>query len=73
LDGLLLEASKNHPVLMELKRSVKHLDAVYFSTRYPDSIAGDITPGEYYDKEDAEECIHQVENILKAVKNTLNI
>ena len=40
------------------------MDAVYITTRYPDSIVGDLTPSEYFDEEDAEECIRCAELLI---------
>lgn len=52
----------------KFKREAKVLDSVYISARYPNAIAGDLAPFEYYEKEDAEECINYAESILKEVK-----
>ncbi|KAF1078007.1 HEPN domain-containing protein [Methanogenium sp. MK-MG] len=58
---------------MELKKEARVLDAVYITTRYPDSIVGDLTPSEYFELEDAEECIRCAELILKKAGTFLNI
>ena len=50
------------------KKKAKVLDSVYISSRYPNGIAGDLAPFEYYEKEDAEECIKYAGLILKEVK-----
>jgi HEPN domain-containing protein len=50
------------------KREAKFLDSVYISSRHPNGIAGDLTPFEYYEREDAEECLNYAELILKEVK-----
>jgi len=50
------------------KRAAKFLDSVYISSRYPNGIAGDLVPFEYYEREDAEECLNYAELILEEVK-----
>jgi len=50
------------------KREAKFLDSVYISSRYPNGIAGDLAPFEYYEREDAEECLNCAELILEEVK-----
>lgn len=52
----------------KLKKEAKVLDSVYIAARYPNGIAGDLAPFEYYEKEDAEECIKYAELILEEVK-----
>jgi HEPN domain-containing protein len=51
-----------------LKKAAKVLDSVYISSRYPNGIAGNLIPGEYYEQEDAEECISCAGLILAEVK-----
>ena len=36
---------------------------------YPNGLAGDVAPTEFYEKEDAEKCISSAESILNAVKS----
>jgi len=55
------------------KKKAKVLDSVYISARYPNGIAGDLAPFEYYEKEDAEECIKYAGLILKEVKKFIKI
>jgi len=50
------------------KKEAKVLDSVYIPARYPNGIAGDLAPFEYYEKEDAEECINYAGLILEEVK-----
>jgi HEPN domain-containing protein len=40
----------------------------YIPTRYPDGLAGDLAPTEFYEKEDAQKCISSAESILNTVK-----
>jgi HEPN domain-containing protein len=46
------------------------LDRYYIPTRYPNGLP-DLTPGQYYFKEDAEECIHHARSILDFVKKKI--
>ena len=40
----------------------------YIPTQYPNSLAGDLAPAEFYEREDAEKCINYAELILESVK-----
>ena len=55
-----------------MKKEAKVLDAVYITTWYPDSIVGDLTPSEFFDEEDAEECISCAELLLKKAGTVLH-
>lgn len=55
----------------KLKKEAKVLDSVYIPARYPNGIAGDLAPFEYYEREDAEECITYAELILEMVKKLI--
>ena len=55
----------------ELKKGAKVLDSVYISARYPNGIAGDLAPFEYYEKEDAEECVKYAGLILEDVRKLI--
>ncbi len=70
---LIRENGKFDPSFTSLKKEAKILDAVYITTRYPDSIVGDLTPFEYFDQEDAEECIGCAELILKKTRVFLKL
>lgn len=69
---LIREVGAFEPSFMELKAGAKVLDSAYITTRYPDSIAGNLTPSEYYDKEDAEECIEYADSICTAARQALS-
>ena len=45
---LIREIGKFDPSFTSLKKEAKILDAVYITTRYPDSIVGNLTPFEYF-------------------------
>ena len=49
------------------------MDSVYIPARYPNGIASDLAPFEYYEyeKEDAEECIKYAGLILEEVKKLI--
>ena len=57
------------PAFLELKSGAKALDSAYTTARYPDSIAGTLTPS--YDKEDAGECIEYADSICSAARQAL--
>lgn len=65
---LVKEVGSSEREFGQLTRQAKVLDSVYISSRYPNGIAGDLVPGEYYEQEDAEECISYAGSILDAVK-----
>jgi HEPN domain-containing protein len=65
---LLLDAGKEYPEILEHKKGIMSLDMAYFTSRYPDSIAGDMIPADYYEEEDGCECIRQAENILQKIR-----
>lgn len=65
---LIKEVSRFGERFEEYKHGAKVLDSAYISTQYPNGIAGDLVPFEYYEKEDAEECIMCAELILERVK-----
>ncbi|HCP32587.1 TPA: DNA-binding protein, partial [Candidatus Acetothermia bacterium] len=44
------------------------LDAFYIPTRYPNGLAGELTPSEFYCQEDAQACLNSAELILKTVR-----
>ena len=66
---LLREVSQFEPSFLELKGGAKALD--YIMARYPDSIVGNLTPSEYYDREDAGECIEYADSICSAARRAL--
>ena len=54
----------------KLSHEAKRLDTIYITSRYPNGLAGDIAPAEFYEKEDADQCLNCAESILSAVKHT---
>lgn len=69
---LVREIGKSDSSFLDMKKEAKVLDAVYITTRYPDSIVGDLTPSEFFDEEDAEECISCAELLLKKAGTALH-
>lgn len=70
---LIREVGKLDSSFIDLKKEAKVLDGVYITTRYPDSIVGDLTPSEYFEKEDSIECIRCAELICVKVRKFLDI
>jgi HEPN domain-containing protein len=68
---LIREIGEYEASFLTLKSKAKALDAAYITTRYPDSIVGNLTPSEYYDREDAEECIEHADSICSAARRAL--
>jgi HEPN domain-containing protein len=66
---LLCEVQRAGYHLDTLHGEGKRLDQVYISARYPNGITGTLIPGEYYGKEDAEECLRSAGSILDAVRH----
>lgn len=65
---LLLEARKTEKGIPLLEQDAKLLDNVYITSRYPNGIAGRMTPSEYFTEEDAERCLQSAGSILDAVR-----
>jgi HEPN domain-containing protein len=55
----------------EISADARHLDMFYISTRYPNGLAGDLAPADFYEKEDAASCLSCAESILSKVKEFL--
>ncbi|MGC8778435.1 MAG: HEPN domain-containing protein, partial [Candidatus Caldatribacteriaceae bacterium] len=52
-------------------KAAKTLDMFSIPTRYPNGLGGELAPAEFYEKEDAEECLRSADLILKTVKALL--
>ena len=46
------------------------LDLFYIPIRYPNGLAGDLAPAEFYTREDAERCLSCAEWILRVVRKS---
>lgn len=71
LKELLREAQRLEPGLSALAEAAAYLDQFYLSTRYPNTLAGELTPGEYYEEGEARKCLSWCESILSTLKNTM--
>lgn len=54
-----------------IESPARHLDMFYIPTRYPNGLAGELAPSEFYEREDAERCVSYAELILEDVKKFL--
>jgi HEPN domain-containing protein len=70
LKELVTEASKLEKFI-QIKEEAKFLDMFYLPTRYPNTLAGNLTPSEFYEREDAQKCISCAESILKITRSYL--
>ncbi|HOI13315.1 MAG TPA: HEPN domain-containing protein [Methanoculleus sp.] len=70
---LIREIGEYEPSFLTLKSKAKALDAACITTRYPDRIAGNLTPSEYYDREDAEECIEHADSICRRERSARRV
>lgn len=68
LKELCLECIKIESNFSQIMSEVKMLDIVYISTRYPNSLAGNLAPVDFYEEEDAKRCLNCAELILNIVK-----
>lgn len=67
LKELARECSKLDASFKALSNDAKTLGMYYIPTRYPNGLAGELAPTEFYEWEDAEKCIRSAELILKTV------
>ena len=65
---LVREATKLEPMFRIIEKPARRLDTFYIPTRYPNGLAGDLSPSEFYCREDAEQCLSFAESILKIVR-----
>ena len=65
------EVAKANPDLARLASDARFLDTFYLSTRYPNALASEKAPVDYYSREEAERCLSSAESILTAVKSTM--
>lgn len=71
LKELVRECSKLERAFNTLSKEARNLDMFYIPTRYPNGLGGDLAPTEFYEKEDAEKCIHSAELILNTARKFL--
>jgi len=65
---LVEEARAFAPDFGTLADEAKYLDTFYLATRYPNALAGERPPSQYYGQGDAQRCLLSAESILAAVK-----
>ncbi len=63
--------SKEYNIEEDLLESAANLDKLYIPTRYPNGFDAGI-PGEYYNRNDADEAIKRSEEILKYVRREIS-
>ena len=68
LKELVRECKKLEKNFSKIESYARYLDMFYIPTRYPNGLAGDLAPAEFYEEEDAEKCINYAESILESVK-----
>lgn len=71
LKELLKECLKLDTSFNALSNDARNLDMYYIPTRYPNGLAGNLAPTEFYEREDAGKCIKSAELILNTVKTFL--
>jgi HEPN domain-containing protein len=71
LKELLRECSRIEEDFTRLATEGRRLDMYYIPTRYPNGLGGDLAPAEFYEEEDARQCLSSAELILKEVKKYL--
>jgi HEPN domain-containing protein len=72
LTELVRAAGKLEPEFHSLGKPARRLDTFYIPTRYPNGLAGELTPSEFYDKEDADQCLNSAESILNITQKFTN-
>lgn len=68
LKELTQECVKIEAGFAEIASEARFLDMFYIPTRYPNGLAGDLAPVDFYEKEDALKCQNSCALILAAVK-----
>ena len=73
LKELLRECAKIERNFNKYSKEARNLDTYYIPTRYPNGLAGNLAPTEFYEREDAETCLNYAGLILETVKKYLKI
>jgi HEPN domain-containing protein len=71
LKELAQECANLEKSFSEISTDARHLDMFYIPTRYPNGLAGELAPADFYEKEDAALCLSSAESILNKVKKFL--
>lgn len=69
IQELLREARQIDPQLEAVSKA-RRLDEYYIPTRYPNGLPGSIRPHEFYDEEEASECLRLAESVVNAIART---
>jgi HEPN domain-containing protein len=73
LKELVRECKRIEEEFSALESKARHLDTFYIPTRYPNGLVGELSPSEFYEREDAEKCVSYTGSILKEAKRFLKI
>jgi HEPN domain-containing protein len=73
LKELVRECKRIEEEFSALESKARHLDTFYIPTRYPNGLVGELSPSEFYEREDAEKCVSYAGSILKEAKRFLKI
>jgi HEPN domain-containing protein len=73
LKELVRECKRVEREFSALESKARHLDTFYIPMRYPNGLVGDLSPSEFYEKEDAEKCVNYAESILREAKRFLKM
>ena len=71
LKELVLVAGNLNDEFNSVVEDAKLLDMFYIPSLYPVGLAGELTPAEYFDENDAKKCIKSSAAILKIVKKLI--
>lgn len=63
---LLREAQELDEAFRDVSRA-RRLDEYYIPTRYPNGLPGSMRPHEFYDEEEADECLELAESVLAVI------
>ncbi len=66
IQELLREAQDLDPAFRDVAKA-RRLDEYYIPTRYPNGLPGGIRPHEFYDEEEATECLELAESLLAVI------
>ena len=71
LTELIRECTKLEKGFSDFRSQAKSLDMYYIPTRYPNGLAGDLAPTDFYEQEDAQQCLSSAGLILAGAKKFL--
>jgi len=68
LKELIRECTRLEAGFAQTAQAGRTLDMFYIPTRYPNGLAGELAPTEFYEEEDAKQCLNYAALILETVK-----